>query len=184
VNNGAHQPAPPGSAWRSARRELAVAACLALALTLAAWALDGPAAAGLALLICAALGLLVLRGVVTRAEPDPPVLVPEGDAPAGSFLGFWRMQADLADATRSLSAWDHGTRPRLLNLFAARLSEHHQVSLADDPQEARRLLLSRPSRHDLWYWIDPSRPTPDDAASRPGIPLGVLAALIDRLEQL
>lgn len=179
------QPPPPrGTGWQSARRELTVAAALAVALTAAAWALDGPAAAGLALLICAAFGLLVLRGIVARAEPEPPVMVPEGDAPAGSFAGFWRMQADLADATRSLGAWDNGARLRLLNLLAARLSEHHQVSLADDPDEARRLLLRTPSRHDLWYWIDPARPTPADAASRPGIPLGALAALIDRLEKL
>lgn len=178
------RPSQERDGWHTARRELTVAACLALALTAAAWALDGPAAAGLALLSCAAFGLLVLRMVVGRAEPDPPVPVPEGDAPASSFHGFWRTQADLADATRSLGAWDNGPRLRLLNLFAARLSERHQVSLADAPDEARRLLLRRPSRHDLWYWIDPARPTPTDAASRPGIPLGALTALIERLEQL
>jgi hypothetical protein len=44
--------------------------------------------------------------------------------------------------------------------------------------------VSPAGRADLWYWIDPQRPTPADATARPGIPPRVLAALIQRLEQL
>jgi hypothetical protein len=170
--------------WNTARRELIVAALLVLALTATAWAFDGPAMAGVVLVICVVVSLVTLRGLI---DPDEEPALPEPgyqDGPTQSFRGFWRTQADLGDASRSLSAWDYLARPRLTNLLAARLSERHGVSLSDDPETARRLLLRRPSRLDLWYWIDPQRPTPPDASSRPGIPPRALAALIDRLEQL
>ncbi len=169
--------------WNTARREIAVAAGLAAALTAAAWVLDGPAAGAVVVIGSVALSLLLLRTLLGQgAELPPPV--PDPSQPTQSFRGFWRTQADLADATRSLSAWDMGARRRLTNLFAARLAERHGISLADDPEAARRLLLRRPSRHDLWFWIDPTRPTPPDAGARRGIPPSALASLIDRLEQL
>ncbi len=170
--------------WNTAKRELAVAAVLVLALTAAGWALDGAAAAAVVLVTCVVVSLFVLRTLIGHGEeaPPPPVAYPDG--PTQSFIGFWRTQADLADASRSLSAWDFLARPRLTNLFAARLSEHHGISLAEDPQAARQLLLRKPSRYNLWYWIDPQRPTPPNASALPGIPPGALAALIDRLEQL
>jgi hypothetical protein len=182
---------PPGNpnapqqptGWNTARREITVAALLVLALTTAAWVLDGTPAAITVLAVCTALALAALRTLIAHHEdPPPPVAYPDG--PSQSFRGFWRAQADLSDATRSLQSWDMITRPNLINLFAARLSERHGISLADSPDEARRLLLSRPSRHDLWFWIDPQRPTPADANARPGIPPGALTALIDRLEHL
>ena len=172
----------PETGWNGARRELTVAGLLAVVLAAAGWALDGPAAAGFVLLICIAVSLVVLRALI---EPDQEPPAPEARhefGPSQSFTGFWRTRSDLMDATRSLSAWDSGLRPRLTNLLAARLSERHGISLADDPQAARDLL--RGTRHDLWRWIDPSRPAPPDADSQPGIPPNVLAALIDRLEKL
>ena len=168
--------------WNTARRELTVAGLIALALTAAAWSLDGPPLAGFVLLTCVALSLVTLRALIEpREEPAPPEASHEL-GPSRSFLGFWRTRSDLVDATRSLGAWDHGLRPRLTNLLAARLSERHGISLADDPRAARELLAG--TRHDLWQWIDPERPVPPDAGSRPGIPPKVLAALIDRLEKL
>ncbi|HUJ08311.1 MAG TPA: hypothetical protein VLX31_19580 [Streptosporangiaceae bacterium] len=172
-----------GTGWNAARREVAVAAGLVAALTAAAWALDGPAAAAVVVIGSVALSLVLLRAVLGHDAELPPH-PPGSGPPTQSFRGFWRTQADLADATRSLSAWDMGARRRLTNLFAARLAERHGISLADDPDAARRLLLRRPSRHDLWFWIDPDRPTPPDAGAQRGIPPGALAALIDRLEQL
>jgi hypothetical protein len=168
--------------WGGAGRELAVAGLLALALTTAAWALGGPAVAGFVLVACVALSLVALRALVEPPEepPQPESLYDLG--PSRSFVGFWRTRSDVADASRSLSAWDLGLRPRLTNLLAARLSERHGISLADDPQAASDLLAG--SRHDLWHWIDPQRQMPPEAASRPGIPPNVLAALIDRLEKL
>jgi hypothetical protein len=173
---------PPRTGWNGARRELAVAGLLAVVLTGAGWALDGPAAAAFVLLICTAVSLIVLHALIEPhqepAEPDAPSEI----GPGLSFIGVWRTRSDLVDATRSLSAWEYRLRPRLTNLLAARLSERHGISLADDPQAAAGLLSG--TRHDLWLWLDPSRLAPPDAESRPGIPPNVLAALIDRLEKL
>jgi hypothetical protein len=124
----------------------------------------------------------VLRALIEPDQEPPAPEAPQELGPSQSFTGFWRTRSDLLDATKSLSAWDYGLRPRLTNLLAARLSERHGISLADDPQAARNLF--RGTRHDLWHWIDPARPTPPDAGSQPGIPPNVLAALIDRLEKL
>jgi hypothetical protein len=187
------------SGWRGARPELAVAAGLILILSAAAWAIDGPATASVVVLVSVAISLVVLRALVVREDPpgdhDPESLpaqeAPDVPGPLGleqirlshTFTNFWRTQSDLTSATKSLSAWDYGTRPRLTNLLAARLAEHHGVNLAHEPLAARRLLLGA-GDDDLWFWIDPRRPSPEDASSRPGISPGALAALIERLEQL
>ncbi|HWF81684.1 MAG TPA: hypothetical protein VN695_13975 [Streptosporangiaceae bacterium] len=183
--------------WTAARRELTVAACLVLTLTAAAWMLLGAATAGIVALICLALGLVTMRTLI-----DPHVEPPEQpdtyyDAPTQSFTGFWRTQFELDAGTKSLSAWDLNTRRRLQNLLAARLSERHGISLLAEPDAARRAFIGTsgstgpggrppgsPRNADLWYWIDPERPTPPQASSRPGIPPRTLAALIQLLEQL
>ncbi len=173
------------SGFRGCGRELAVAAGLVIALATAAWVLFGPATSSIVVLGCAAVSLVVLRALINR--PTLPADVPEArpDAPATSFAGFWRMQTDIASAIASLSAWDNSSRRRLQNLLAARLAERHGISLTADPQAARAVFIGeRASYAELWYWIDPQRPSPDDAASRRGIPPRVLTALIHRLEQL
>ncbi|HYK31675.1 MAG TPA: hypothetical protein VEV63_06920 [Streptosporangiaceae bacterium] len=170
--------------WAAARRELTIAACLVLALTAAAWALLGAGTAGIVALICVALGLVAMRTLIEpHTEPDeqPDTYY---DAPTQSFSGFWRTQFELNAGTKSLNAWDLNTRHRLQNLLAARLSERHGISLLAEPEAARRAFIGTSRRTDLWYWIDPERPTPPDAAARPGIPARTLAALIQRLEQL
>lgn len=159
-----------------------MAGLLAAALTAAAWAFSGPALAGLVLLVSVAAGLVALRALVEPDQRPAPPELPEEAGPSRTVVGFWRTRSDLSDATRSLGSWHYGLRPRLTNLLAARLSERHGVSLADDPDTARRLLLG--SGQDLWHWIDPAQPDPAEAGSRPGIPPRVLAALIDRLEKL
>lgn len=186
--------------WRGAGPELAVAIGLILSLTAAAWVIEGPVVASAVVLVSAASSLVLLRGLlIGDDQPDehgarspPGLAAPDGSNPPGleqirlshTFTSFWRTQSDLGTATKSLSAWDYGTRPRLTNLLAARLAEHHGINLAHEPLAARRLLLGDDDRDDLWYWIDPRRPSPEDAGSRPGIPPGALAALIDRLEKL
>jgi hypothetical protein len=175
---------PFGPGWRGARRELAVAFLLVVALTAGAWAADGRVAAGFVALFCLAGCVLVLRVLL---RPDLRAIPPEEPyrpGPSLTFAGFWRTQADLIDSARSLTAWDYGTRPRLQNLLAARLAERHGVSLADDPETARRLVVGPGGREELWFWIDPARQTPPDGDSRSGIPPRTLAALIDRLEKL
>jgi hypothetical protein len=176
--------------WRSARRELAVATGFVVALGAATWTLLGPVQASLVVLGCATLGLLAIQALPARRVP--PTSQPDiyYDVPSTTFAGFWRTQTDLSDSIASMSAWDLNTRRRLQNLLAARLAERHGISLADDPEAARAALLGlraadgSPGRADLWYWIDPQRPTPPDATARPGIPPRMLAALIQRLEQL
>ena len=159
-----------------------VAGLFGAALTTAAWAVGGPPAAGFVLLICVALSLVGLRALIEPQQEPPPPEASRDLGPSRIFLGFWRARSDLDDATRSLAAWEAGLRPRLTNLLAARLSERHGISLADDPGAAEALLTG--TRHDLWRWIDPQRPVAPDGSTRPGIPQHVLAALIDRLEKL
>jgi hypothetical protein len=178
---GPGKPAAP-SGWAAARRELVIAGLLVAAVTVAAYAFGGPALAGLSLLVSAAVSLITLRALVEPDMRPAPQVPPDETGPSRTVIGFWRTRSDLDAATRSLGSWQYGLRPRLINLLAARLSERHAVSLADDPEAARRLLLG--SRQDLWHWIDPAQPEPTDAGSRPGIPPRVLAALIDRLEKL
>ncbi len=195
---GGHATGGHGTGWRGAGREVTVAGLLVVAVTAAAWALEGPAVASFTALAYAALSLVALRALIEPHErPQSPHLSHEL-GPSRSFLGFWRTRSDLVDATTSLSAWDNALRPRLTNLLAARLSERHGISLTDDPEAARRVLTGGTAgapgktggtartagRSDLWTWIDPQRQTPPDAGSRPGIPPRVLAALIDRLERL
>jgi hypothetical protein len=183
--------------WAAARRELTIAACLVFTLTAAAWVVLGAATAAIVALVCVALGLVALRTLIdSRVEPsDQPDTYYDG--PIQSFAGFWRTQFELDSGTKSLSAWDLNTRRRLQNLLAARLSERHGISLLEEPEAARRAFIGsgrgagqggRPpgAKHstDLWYWIDPQRPTPPDASARPGIPPRTLTALIQRLEQL
>jgi hypothetical protein len=168
--------------WRGARRELTIAGLFAAALTAAAWAIGGPRTAGFVLLCWVALSLVGLRALIEPHQEPPLPEASQDLGPSRIFFGFWRTRSDLDDATRSLAAWEAGLRPRLTNLLAARLSERHGISLADDPRAAEALLAG--TRHDLWRWIDPKRPAEPDAASRPGIPQHVLAALIDRLEKL
>ncbi len=173
------------SGWRGARRELAVAVALVTALAAASYPLAGPAAAGLVVLVSAAVSLVVLRLLVGQEDEPREDAEPYPASPVQSFTGFWRARADLTDGTKSLNAWDRGPRRRLQNLLAAKLAERHGISLATDPETARRLLLGTGSGgRDLWYWIDPQRLTPPDADTSPGIPSAVLTALIDRLEQL
>lgn len=170
--------------WAAARRELTIAACLLLALTAAAWVLLGAATAGIVALVCVALGLVALRTLIDpHVEPheQPDTYY---DAPIQSFAGFWRTQFELDASTKSLSAWDLNTRRKLQNLLATRLSERHGISLLEEPEAARRAFTGSGRGPDLWYWIDPQRPTPPDAGSRPGIPPRTLTALIRRLEQL
>jgi hypothetical protein len=180
------QPPPrPATGWRGAGKEITIAVLFVVAVTAAAWAFDGPAAAGFAAVACAALSLAGLRTLIEPHEPPPAVPASQETGPSLIFFGFWRTRSDLSDAIRSLSAWDNALRPRLTNLLAARLAERHGISLSEHPDAARKLLTGgEQGRGELWDWIDPRRQTPHDAGTRPGIPAGVLAALIERLERL
>jgi hypothetical protein len=185
---GGSEPAAASAArtgWRSARPELIIAAILVAVLSGAGFAFAGPGGTALVLIITAAVALVALRALVQPDQAAPP---PDGAArptgALGSFIGFIRKRAELADGTASMSAYDVGLRVTLQRLLAARLSERHGISLYQDPESARRLLC--PGRPDdgLWFWVDPARPPGQDDGSRSGIPPRTLATLIDRLERL
>jgi hypothetical protein len=172
--------------WRPAWPELVIAAILVLVLSTAGLAFAGPAAAVVILIVSASAGIAALRALVPPARP-PAAPPPSGRqnptaGPARSFSGFWRRRAELAEATASMSGYEMKVRPVLQHLLAARLAEHHGISLAQDPAAGRRLLCPGPRDDALWSWVDPDGPVQDGA--RPGIPPRTLAALIDRLERL
>jgi hypothetical protein len=172
--------------WSSARPEICIAVIVAGCAAVTGYAAGGLAGVAVAMAVAAVAALTVLRFIgpgeaAPRDEGQPFRGDPE--AIPGRFSGYWRRRSGLADATRSLPAYDAGLRTTLQNLLAARLAERHGVSLHDDPAAARRLLCPRPRDESLWYWVDPARP-PTVAGNRRGIPPRTLAVLIDRLERL
>jgi hypothetical protein len=168
--------------WRAALPELVIAVIFFAAVSAAGYALLGPAVPA-ALAVGTAVAVLVgLRSLLVQ-EPDRTA-PDQGDGTAFTpvsltIAGFWRRRGGLADGTRSMAAYDNGLRLTLQHLLAARLAERHGISLAQDPDLARRLL------HDdsLWFWLDPARPAVTDSA-QPGIPARTLTRLINRLEKL
>ncbi len=173
-----------GDGWRSAIPEV----CIAAAVTAVAGAV-GYAAAGMpgtvlvvTVAVVAALVLLRILAPPPTGPPQPGQL-PDTEAIPVTFAGYWRKRAGLVDGTKSMSVYDAELRGTLQHLLAARLAEHHGISLHDDPAAARRLLCPRPRDSGLWYWVDPARPA-TTTGNRSGIPPRTLARLIDRLEQL
>ncbi|MGO8958235.1 MAG: hypothetical protein ACLQFR_12825 [Streptosporangiaceae bacterium] len=183
------QSARPASApsaaegWRASAPELAFAAALVSVTTLAVYLYAGTGTAVAAIAGWAAVVLAALRWIV------PPTAKPLEDQTAWhglgrtSFIGYWRKRAMLTDATTSMVSYDAELRPTLQHLLAARLAERHGISLYQEPDVAKRLLLQRSGENALWYWLDPRRPAESDQRRR-GIPPRTLAAIIDRLERL
>jgi hypothetical protein len=172
----------PPTGWQGSGYELGVAVILVIAVTTAAYGWAGTGAAVLTLSCAAFLALFLLRTLSPpESQPDPQTGEWE-DLSQGSIHGFWRKRGMLRDATDRMVSYDNELRPTLQHLLAARLSDKHGVSLHDDPDEARRLLLRRPRDQHLWPWLDPGQP-PAGGQGR-GIPPRTLAAIIDRLERL
>ena len=187
---------PRVAGWRSAVPELAIAACLVTAAGAAGYALGGPAAMAVVVIVAAVAGLAVLRSFVPPAEPAPSVDTAEPDPdfwPSfSSSSDYWRKQARIAEGTESMSAYNAGLRQTLEHLLASRAGERHGISLYDDPAAARRLLCPDGRDADLWPWINPAGRPPEpadqhrrhDRRNTPGIPERTLIRLIDRLEHL
>jgi hypothetical protein len=173
------------SPWRAARPELVIAAIALAACAVAAYAVAGGPAAVLVVVVSAAIGLGVLSillpsGQDPPATPDPPE---NRRPPSGSFINYWRMRRGLTDAMSSTASYRAGLGPDLEHVLAARLSERHGVSLYNQPEAARGILCTNARDADLWRWVDPARPTAEDADGH-GIPPRTLARLVQRLEQL
>jgi hypothetical protein len=182
--SGSNDAAPAAAvAWRACGPELALAATLVAASSIAVYVYAGAGTAVAAVAIWAIVALVALRWIV------PPAAQPLADQAAWrglgrtSFIGYWRKRAMLTDACASMVAYDAELRPTLQHLLAARLAERHGISLYQNPEAAKRLLLPRPGEAALWYWLDPRRP-PDSNRQRRGIPPRTLAAILDRMERL
>ena len=174
----------PEYGWREAVPEVIIAAVVVAVAAVTGYAAAGLAGTAVVVTGAAVAALALLRGLAPKAsgahDDDPPV---DYEAVPATFTGYWRKRAGLADGTQSGPAYDAELRGTLQHLLAARLAEHHGVSLRDDPAAARRLLCPRPRDERLWYWVDPARPAVTQAKA-PGIPPRTLARLIERLERL
>ncbi len=169
--------------WAAAAPELVIAVILVVAVTVAAWAFEGPALAGI-VVASATLGFLgLLRYLPATEEPPAPAAAPAAPMGTGytSIAGLWRTRTLVKNATDSKESYDRELRVALQDLLAARLAERHGISLFDEPAAARRLLTSKRGRI-TWEWLDPGRST--GPAVSAGIPPRTLAAILDQLEQL
>lgn len=172
------------SQWRSAIPEICIAAVVTAVAAAAGYAAAGMPGVVLVVTVAAAAALVLLRILAPPpVAPPRPGELPDTEAIPVTFAGYWRKRAGLVDGTTSMTVYDAELRGTLQHLLAARLAEQHGISLADDPDAARRLLCPRPRDAGLWFWVDPARP-PTTTGSQSGIPPRTLARLIDRLEQL
>ena len=178
------QPArQPGNGWRAGAPELAITVVLLVAVTGAAYAWAGIDAATLVAACWAILALAFLR-LLPDAGLHRHASAEDWTEPGQtSIAGFWRKRGMVKDATANMASYEHELRLTLQHLLAARLAERHGVSLYDEPDAARRILLAGTRDKKLWYWLDPERAAAPDQG-RAGIPPRTLAAILDRLEHL
>ncbi|HTT90277.1 MAG TPA: hypothetical protein VMF65_12050 [Acidimicrobiales bacterium] len=178
------RPQEPGL-WHAARPELVVVSVAVAACAVAAYAVAGGPAAVTVVVVFSAVALGVLSVLLPSGEGAPATPETPGNraSPTASFINYWRMRRGLSDAMSSTAAYRAGLGPNLEHVLAARLSEHHGVSLYGQPEVARSILCANARDGDLWRWVDPTRP-PGGDLDGPGIPPRTLARLVQRLEQL
>jgi hypothetical protein len=174
---------PARDGWQATAPELVIATAVVSVTSIAIYLYAGAGTAVAALAIWAVLALAALRWIVPPAARPLADQAPWRGLGRTSFIGYWRKRAMLTDAAASMVSYDAELRPTLPHLLAARLAERHGISLYQDPDAAKRMLLPRPGEDALWYWLDPRRPAEGDHQRR-GIPPRTLAAIIDRMERL
>jgi hypothetical protein len=181
---GRGQPQQVGP-WHAARPELIVVSVALVACAVAAYAVAGGPAAVLVVVVFAAVALGVLSLLLPPSQGGParPEAPETRPTPATSFINYWRVRRGLTDAMSSTAAYRAGLGTNLEHVLAARLSEHHGVSLYGQPEVARGIFCANPKDADLWPWVDPARLREGGADGR-GIPPKTLARLVQRLEQL
>jgi hypothetical protein len=165
--------------WRGIMTALAVAAAGGLA---AAYVTAGPAGIVIGGTVIAMLAILAARAAVPRAEGRPRIVwrdrSPAPEASRSDFPGYRKICADLGWSELSRRHYDHGVRPLLARLVAARLAERYGVDAAVRPEQAKALI-----GEDLWPLADPSAP-PSQDSDAPGVSLATVARVISRLEEL
>ncbi|HEX9540596.1 MAG TPA: hypothetical protein VGA04_20725, partial [Streptosporangiaceae bacterium] len=106
--------------WLFAVPELTIAAGLAAAAGAAGYALAGPAAMAVVVIVVAAAGCAILPRLVPAAEPAPFLDTAEpGPASGSSFASsgdYWRKRARVAEGTQSMAAYNAGLRLTLEHL--------------------------------------------------------------------
>jgi hypothetical protein len=161
----------------TARAVTAAVALLGTAVMLAAgYAVGGQAGLLAVVVLAAAAGLLTAR---LRIPSPPRPLRPRPEQQAGPrFSAYRRIESALGQAQISQRHFDHGTRPMLQRLLAARLADRRRLDLARDTRAAREAL-----GEDLWPLLDPARPASSDSRP-PGVSEQTIARITDRLEDL
>jgi hypothetical protein len=168
------------SIWRGTAPEVLAAVVVVTATALAAYALAGWAGLTVVAAATTAAVMVLLRGLLPRLKQDTVKKAQDNRRP---LTGYAHRLFVVQTALTAQGRYDSELRPVLEHLLAARLSEHHDVNLYQDPEAARKLLCPAPRDADLWRWIDPASP-PEGATSKRRIPRRTLASLIDRLEKL
>jgi len=173
------------SLWRDATPELIIAA-----ITVAVAALAGAAVSGWPGLVvvaaaAAVLALLVLRAALPRSAAQTSRRAKDKQT-ARAIFGYSQRRFIVATSLTSRPLYESDLRPVLEHILAARLAESHGVNLYTEPEAARRAFCRTRGDESLWPWIDPGQAVNADQRSRlrGGIPRGILARLITRLEQL
>jgi hypothetical protein len=175
--------APEPGPWTGAGPELTIAAVMVAATALAGYAVAGPAGLGIVAVAAAAIALVVLRGLLPRPGPEAMRKARDKQA-AQTISGYSHRRFMVANGVSNLAFYEAELRPVLEHLLAARLAERHGINLYQDPSAARRLLCRNRRDAVLWAWIDPAQADARERVQAHGIPGGVLARIVNRLEQL
>jgi hypothetical protein len=175
--------APEPGPWHGAGPELTIAGVAVAAAALAGYAVAGAAGLGVVAIAAAALALVVLRGLLPRPGAEATRKARDKEA-AQAISGYSHRRFIVANGISNPAFYEAELRPVLEHLLAARLAERHGINLYQDPSAARRLLCRNRRDEVLWQWIDPAHAEARERVQSHGIPSGVLARIINRLEHL
>ena len=179
----------PGTAgrgrWQEAIPELAIAGIAVAVTALAAGAVAGWPGVATVAIAAAALGLVMLRGLVPRAAAQAVRLARDKQV-TRAIAGYTQRRFIVSSSIETRAFYESDLRPVLEHLLAARLAERHGVNLYTEPAAARAVFCRGRGDETLWSWIDTAqaRLGPERDMQWHGIPRRTLARLVNRLEQL
>lgn len=140
----------------------------------AAWVVAGPL--GVDVVVLVALTVVVIVAIPARTKVSR--VESASVAPAADPPSLRECASSLIWATVSGRHFDQATRPMLRTLTAHRLRKTKGIDLDTQPVRARELIGER-----AWPLVDPGRVASRDSSS-PGVDLGLIDVLLDRLEGL